>query len=137
MLQYKVEIAETILRIFTGVIFLFQGYDKLFKVKISGVVDTFLSEAEHHHIHRPWVTIVVGFTSFVEFFGGITLMLGFFTDYTLYLLGIDLILAALAFSVVEPVWDMRHVFPRVAFVITLLLMPDNWNLFSIDHLLTK
>lgn len=137
MLQYKMEIAETILRVFTGVIFLFQGYDKLFKVKIKGVVDTFLSEAEHHHIHRPWVTAVAGFTSLVEFLGGITLILGLFTDCTLLLLGVDLVLAALAFSVVEPVWDMRHVFPRLAMVTTLLLMPENWNLFSLDHLLTR
>jgi putative oxidoreductase len=137
MLQYKMEITEMILRTFTGVIFLFQGYDKLFTVKIRNVVETFLSNAERHHIHRPWVTLIAGFTSVIEFVGGITLILGLFTDYTLYLLGLDLVLAALAFSVVEPVWDMRHVFPRIALVTTLLLMPDNWNLFSIDHFLNK
>jgi uncharacterized membrane protein YphA (DoxX/SURF4 family) len=41
MLTYKVQIAEFIIRVFTGILFLFQGYDKVFKVKISGVVNTF------------------------------------------------------------------------------------------------
>ena len=83
MQEYKLQIAETILRVFTGVLFMFQGYDKIFKVKITGVVDTFLEEAEHHHIHRPWVTIVAYYTSIIEFFGGLLLIVGLFTNYSL------------------------------------------------------
>jgi putative oxidoreductase len=137
MLQYKLEILEWLVRVFTGVIFLFQGYDKLFKVKIRGVVDTFYAEAELHHIPRFMVTTIACYTSLVEFLGGIALLLGLYSKYVLLLLGFDLVLAALAFSVVEAVWDMRHVFPRMLLVAGLLLMPDEWSLFSIDHLLTN
>ena len=135
MQEYKLQIAETILRVFTGVLFMFQGYDKIFKVKITGVVDTFLEEAEHHHIHRPWVTIVAYYTSIIEFFGGLLLIVGLFTNYSLILLGIDLVLVAFAFSVMNPVWDLRHVFPRLLLVATLLLLPNEWNKISLDFLL--
>ena len=120
MLEYKLQIAETIIRVFAGILFLFQGYDKIFNVKISGVVVTFLEEAEHHHIHKPWVTVVAYYTSFVEFFGGLFLIFGLFTNYSLILLGIDMIMVAFAFSVMNAVWDLRHVFPRLMLICELI-----------------
>ena len=134
ILEYKAEAAETIIRVFTGVLFLFQGYDKLFKVKMSGVIATFSEEAEHHHIHKPWVTIVAYYTSVVEFFGGFLLIAGLFTNYSLILLGFDMVLVGFAFSVMNPVWDMRHVFPRLMLLIILLLIPNEWNKISLDFL---
>jgi uncharacterized membrane protein YphA (DoxX/SURF4 family) len=136
-MNHKLEITESIIRIFAGILFFFQGYDKLFKVKISGVTNTFLDEAEHHHIHRPLLTVIAAYTSVVEFAGGIALLLGFFTHYALYLLGIDLLLAAFAFSLLQPMWDMKHLFPRFVLVIALLLLPDAWNKFSIDYLMNQ
>ena len=137
MFDYSSEIAETIVRVFAGIIFLFQGYDKLFNVKITGVVSTFLDEAEHHHIRRPLVTMMAWYTSAVEFFGGIFLILGLFTKCTLYFLGVDLLLVAVAFSVLDAVWDMRHVFPRLILVTALLLFPETWNKFSLDYLINN
>lgn len=137
MLQYQLEMVEWLVRIFTGVIFLFQGFDKLFKVKIRGVVETFMDEASQHHINRPMVTLMAHYSSFIEFFGGIALILGLFTKYVLVLMGLDLLLAALAFSVIEPMWDMRHVFPRLALVVSLMLIPAAWSRFSLDYLINK
>jgi len=135
MSEYKLQIAEALIRIFAGILFLFQGYDKLFRVKMNGVIATFLEEAEHHHIHKPWVTVIAWYTSIVEFFGGLLLIFGLFTNYSLVFLGIDLVLVAFAFSVMDPVWDLRHVFPRLMLIVTLLLLPNEWNKLSIDFLL--
>jgi putative oxidoreductase len=134
MLEYKLQITETIIRVFAGILFLFQGYDKIFNVKISGVVANFLEEAEHHHIHKPWVTLVAYYTSFVEFIGGLFLIFGFFTNYSLILLGVDMVLVAFAFSVMNAVWDLRHVFPRLMLIVTLLILPNDWNKMSLDFL---
>ena len=41
MLQHKAEIAALIIRLFAGILFFFQGYDKVFRVKISYVIDNF------------------------------------------------------------------------------------------------
>src|SRR4051812_47075263 len=135
MIEYKLQITEMLIRIFAGILFLFQGYDKMFRVKISGVIATFLEEAEQHNIHKPWVTIVAYYSSIVEFFGGILLILGLFMNYSLILLGVDMVLVAFAFSVMNPIWDMRHVFPRMMLIAVLLLLPEEWNKLTFDYLL--
>jgi uncharacterized membrane protein YphA (DoxX/SURF4 family) len=135
MSEYKLQIAELFLRCFTGILFLFQGYDKLFRIKIPAVIETFRSDAYHHHIPNFLVTALAYYTSIVEFFGGIFLIFGFFTHYAIYALGFDLIAVAFAFSCLEPMWDMKHVFPRFLLVILLLLLPLENNQFSLDHLL--
>lgn len=123
------------LRIFAGILFFFQGYDKLFKIKMPGVIDTFMRDAERNNIKRPLVSIVAYYTSTVEFLGGIFLIFGILTNYTLYALGVDLILVCFAFSMVEPMWDMKHVFPRFILVILLLLLPLENDKLSVDYLI--
>jgi putative oxidoreductase len=135
MSEYKIQIAEFIIRLFTGILFFSQGYDKLFNIKTSGVVDNFLADAEHLHIHKPMVTLITYCTSFVEFIGGFLLLIGLFTNYTLVMLGFDLVLVCFAFSVIRPMWDMQYVFPRLLLVIILLFMPDWDNKIGFDHLL--
>ena len=135
MNEYKLYIAESMLRIFAGILFFFQGYDKLFKIKMPGVIDTFMRDAERNNIKRPLVSIVAYYTSTVEFLGGIFLIFGMLTNYTLYPLGVDLILVCFAFSMVEPMWDMKHVFPRFILVILLLLLPLENDKLSVDYLI--
>lgn len=133
MLEYKVQIAECILRTFTGILFLFQGYDKLFKIKIAGVVNAFLEDAEHIHIHRPLITIISYYTTLTELIGGLFLIIGFFTNYVLLALGFDLVLVCFAFSLIRPMWDMQYVFPRLLLVIILLFLPNEYNKISFDY----
>ena len=73
------------------------------------------------------------YTSVVEFFGGILLIFGLFKPIVLALLGIDLIMVAMAFSIIEPMWDMKHVFPRLVLLSALMIIPHNWELYSIDY----
>ncbi|WP_317897601.1 DoxX family membrane protein [Aurantibacillus circumpalustris] len=133
----NVQIAELLVRVFAGILFMLQGYDKLFHVKMSGVINTFVQDADRYNIPRPLLNLVAYYTSIVEFIGGILLILGIFTSYTLYALGLDLILVGFAFTYMSPMWDMKFVFPRLAMVVTLLLMPEEYNYFSLDQLLTK
>jgi uncharacterized membrane protein YphA (DoxX/SURF4 family) len=135
MNDYKLQIAELLVRIFAGILFLFQGYDKLFKIKMVGVIDTFTEDAERSHIPHALLSVVAYLTSCVEFLGGIMLLLGFGTTLALYALGLDLLLVSLAFTYMKPMWDMKFVFPRFALVILLLLMPDQYRFFSLDRLI--
>jgi len=135
MLAYKVEIAECIIRLFTGILFFFQGYDKIFKVKISGVVTNFLEDAEHVHIHKPLVTAISYCTSYIELIGGFFLIIGLFTNYALFALGLDLVLVCFAFSIIRPMWNMQHVFPRLLLVIILLLLPSEYTKIGLDYFL--
>jgi putative oxidoreductase len=133
----KYQFLELIIRLFCGIIFLFQGYDKLFVVKIKGVVDLFQVNARNKNIPYFFQYGIALYTSCMEFFGGILLIIGLFKNYVLVLLGFDVILVAVAFSVLEPVWDMRHVFPRLLIVSVLLVLPEEWCRFALDFLIKK
>lgn len=134
-MEERYYILELLVRVFTGSLFLFQGYDKLFKLKISGVVQAFNFEAQKQNVPQGFVKLMAAYTSIVEFFGGMLLIIGAFKTVTLSLLGIDLVLVAIAFSVLEPMWDMKHVYPRLVLVSALLMFPSAWGYFSVDHLI--
>lgn len=134
-ISYKYYALELILRLFCGIIFLFQGYDKLFKVKISGVIETFRYEAEQKHIPAFALWLMAFYTSFFEFVCGLFLILGLFKNYALCFLGLDMVLVATAFSYMKPVWDMKYVFPRLILVVILLVMPSRWAFFSLDYII--
>lgn len=135
MNEYKLFIAETMVRVFAGILFFFQGYDKLFKIKMPGVINAFMNDASRRNISRPVVSILAYYTSIVEFVGGVFLIFGIFTNYTLCALGLDLLLVCFAFSFMEPMWDMKHVFPRFLLIILLLLLPLEHDKLSLDYLI--
>ncbi len=134
MQDYQLHVFEFLIRVFAGTVFLFQGYDKLFNLKLKRVVDTFDDEAEKKHIPKPFVIISSYYSSIVEFLGGLLLIIGLFKPIVLTLLGLDLIMVALAFSTLEAMWDLKHVFPRLVLVGLLLVMPTEWELFSLSNL---
>lgn len=133
--EFKYYIVEALPRIFCGIIFLFQGYDKLFKIKIGGVIDTFAMETARRHVPKFLLGFMAVFTSLVEFGGGLLLILGLFKNVVLTLFGLDLIFVAIAFSYMNPVWDMKHVYPRLILITLLFAMPNDWNYFSLDNLI--
>lgn len=126
-------IAVFIVRVFLGLLFFFQGYDAIFRVGLKNVVNTFHPSFEDKGIPKSLTILGVGFTSYVQLIGGFLLILGFIKYYVLCLLGIDLLVAALAFGVIQPMWDLRAAFPRLVLLIFLLLIPWQWDVFSIDY----
>jgi len=136
-MEIKYYIVEFLVRLFCGIIFLFQGYDKLFTVKIMGVVDSFSLETSKLHVPKFLAFTVVFVTSIIEFLGGIMLVLGLYKNITLTLLGIDILIVTVAFSFLNPIWDMRHVFPRLLLITLLMIMPNEWFHFSLEKLLRK
>ncbi len=134
--EFKYYLVEAIPRIFCGVIFLFQGYDKLFNVKINGLIEIFALESKKRQVPKFLLGFMAVYTSIIEFTGGILLILGLFKNIVLTLFGLDLIFVAIAFSYMNPVWDMKHVYPRLMLVLTLFVMPNDWNYFSLDNLMT-
>jgi len=133
--DHKFQITELLIRLFAGILFLFQGYDKLFKIKMKGVISSFTVDSDRQNIPRAFVATIAYYTSITEFAGGILLMLGLFTSFTLYALGLDLLLVCFAFTYMQPMWDMKHVFPRFLLIVLLLLLPSSYNEFSLDALL--
>lgn len=122
------------LRVILGLLFFFQGYDKVFKVKIPGVIAFFRSELGNIKVPDPVLKLSTYYTSYIEFVCGACLIIGLFTKYALYLLGLDLILVVGAFSLIKPMWDMQLLFPRLMLLSILLYLPEEWNIISADHI---
>lgn len=102
---------------------------------MEGVIDTFKYEAEHKHIPSLLLVMTAYFTSYAEFIGGILLILGLFKNYALCVLGLDMVVVAIAFSYMRPMWDMKNVFPRLILICILLVMPSRWAHFGLDYII--
>ena len=122
-------------RVILGILFFAQGYDKVFKIKPGGVIATFRQPLHFKKVPGFVLVFAAYFTSYVELLGGLLLIIGLAKKYTLALLGIDLILAAAAFSIMKPMWDMQYFFPRLALLVFLLLVPVAWDVLSADYML--
>ena len=137
MSEYKIQFAELFIRCFAGILFFFQGYDKLFKVKMVSVTDTFMRDASRYNVPRFVVSFVAYFTSIIELLGGLLLVLGLFTEVAVLALCLDLLIVAFAFSFLDPMWDLRYMFPRLALLVLLLLLSNQSVLFGLDYFLRK
>lgn len=126
-----------VLRVILGILFFFQGYDKVFKLKINGVIDFFRQELGSIKVPDFVLTSTAWFTSFAELICGALLIVGLFKTYALYALGIDLILVTGAFSLIKPMWDMQLLFPRLILLGILLYLPSEWDVLSADYIITK
>ncbi len=130
-------IAVFIVRVFFGMIILLQGYDKVFRVGIKQVIET-IQHPLHDIRHIPKFFLAGGviFTSFVELIGGMLLIIGFLKHLTLYLIALDIIIAAIGLGIMKPMWDMKHVFPRFIMLVFLLIMPSQWDVICVDHVIS-
>lgn len=122
-----------IARVFLGFVFFLQGYDKVFRLGVKQVIQTVHEPLAAKGVPRFFSATGAYFTSYIELIFGALLIIGFAKYYCLGLLGFDLIFAAIAFGIVEPVWDMKHIFPRLALLLFLLVIPSQWDVISIDH----
>jgi uncharacterized membrane protein YphA (DoxX/SURF4 family) len=134
-MSYKYYALEFILRVFCGIIFMFQGYDKLFNIKIKGVVETFSFEAQQKHIPEFFLKLMAVNTSVTEFIGGMLLIFGLFKNYALCFLGMDMVVVAFAFSYMHAMWDMKFVLPRLLLVSIFFVTPNKWEFFSVDQII--
>jgi putative oxidoreductase len=127
----NLNIAEVFVRCFLGILFIFQGYDKLFVLKIKNVVSTFQNEASEKNVPKFLITLTSYFTSITEFFGGILLVTGLFHEIVIILLALNLLVVGVAFSFMNPIWDLKHVFPRVI-LLTIVLVLSHYFRFGLD-----
>ena len=130
--------AYVLSRVLLGFIFLMQGFGKVF----TWGVDNFM---RMDFFYKPYKDILPDFiifgtayyTSYIELIGGAMLVIGFKTNWTLYLLGSVLVIVTVGHGIAEPIWDLSHVMYRAILLIGLLLMPKDWNRLSVDAFIRK
>ncbi|MES2555752.1 MAG: DoxX family membrane protein [Bacteroidota bacterium] len=133
--QYHTIIGTTVARLFLGFLFFFQGYDAIFNIGMQKVVLTYRDGFGAKRIPRFLIVLAAWFTAYTEFICGFLLIVGLFQFPAMYLLGLNLIVAAIGFGINLPLWDTRHVLPRLLLLLLLLLVPLGWHQWTIDYLI--
>jgi putative oxidoreductase len=127
-------IAIATIRIIAGVLFFFQGFDKVFHVGITQIRQAMRLQLGGKSFPDGLLSLIVIFTSYVELLCGFLLILGLFKYYSIYLLCFSLLLVVTGFSYAKPMWENNHLFVRLILLATLLLTPVDWDRFSLDYL---
>lgn len=120
------------IRCVAGILFFFQGYDKVFRIKTEGVLNTFSDALAQRNISKTYVRTFIVASSFIELAGGLLLAVGLFREPVIYLLTANMLGVAFGFSILKPVWDMGHYFPRFVLLSALLFIPEGWDRFCLD-----
>lgn len=122
------------IRLILGLIFLMQGYGKVFTIGVSNLIEMDFFHNTYKDLLPYWVIKSTAyFTSYIELICGAMLLIGFRTYFALYALLSVLVVVTFGHGLAEPIWDLSHVIYRLLLLITLLLMPSEWDKFSIDY----
>ena len=131
-------VAILTLRLLLGFIFLMQGIGKVFTWGVENMYNSPSFHGAYGDILPDFLIYGTAYyTSYVELIGGALLVLGFRTNIALYSLASVLVIVTFGHGLTEPIWDMQHVLYRTILLIPLLLLPQAWDRFSLDQLLSK
>lgn len=136
-MQRNRKVAVVSIRLILGFIFFFQGFGKIFKFGLDAVYQNFFFATYKDILPEFLISSTVYYTSYIEFIGGLLLIIGFKRDLTLYALASVLIIVTFGHGLAEPIWDLSHVMYRTILLVSLLLLPKDWDTFSIDYLISK
>jgi uncharacterized membrane protein YphA (DoxX/SURF4 family) len=131
-------VALATLRLVLGFIFLMQGFGKVFTWGVEKVFHmNFFYDTYKNLLPTSLIWITAYYTSWVELIGGFLVVIGFKRDFALYALALDLVIVTFGHGLAEPIWDLSHVMPRTILLVALLLLPRDWDRFSLDYLLSR
>lgn len=131
-------VAVTLIRLILGLIFLMQGYGKVFNYGVENLYNMDFFHGTYKDLLPDWLTLGTAyFTSYTELIAGFLLTIGLFRDYALYALGIVLVIVTFGHGLAEPIWDLSHVMYRTMLLLALLFIPRSWDEWSIDGLLGR
>jgi hypothetical protein len=120
-------------RTLLGVIFVMQGYGKIFTYTVPKVYDMFFKDFEKTFLPKWLIWGTAYYTSYVELICGFLLIIGLFRKYALLLLAADLLIVSFGHGLLEPIWDLQHVMPRAILLITILIVPAQWDRWNADR----
>lgn len=123
-------------RTLLGIIFLMQGFGKVFTWGMAGVYENVFKSYETM-LPVFLLKIVAYYTSYVELVAGALLIIGLFRSYAAYALASVLLIVTFGHGLAQPIWDLSHVFPRAILLIIILVIPENWDKWNLDDLIDR
>lgn len=123
------------IRALLGIIFLMQGFGKIFTIGVTNVHDMFFKDFDKTFLPNWLIWLTAYYTSYVEMVCGFLLIIGLFRKYAMYLLAIDLLIVSYGHGLLEPIWDLQHVIPRAVLLAAIFLLPQEWDRWNLDKVL--
>lgn len=121
-------------RVILGILFFSQAYDKVFTVGLKEFNKTVAEGLMSTKVPNTFVRLSTFISSYVELIGGVLLILGLFLPIVYLLLAFNLIMVTLSFSYLKPIWDLKHVFPRLIMLVFLMAIPSSSDLYTLGSL---
>ncbi|MEO9484964.1 MAG: DoxX family protein [Ekhidna sp.] len=131
------QIGVLTVRLLLGLIFLFQGIGKVFKIGIENVYQGFFLGTYQELLPEFLLKATAYYTSYVELLAGFLVVIGLFRSYALYALASVLVIVSFGHGLVDPIWDLSHVMYRAILLVALLFLPAHWDRFSADEMLAR
>lgn len=128
-------VALFLARTLLGVLFIFQGYDKFFRIGPKEVARSLFVSFEKFGLPFSVLHAGIWLNAFLEFACGLFLIVGLLKYLSLTLLGLNMLLVSVSMSWVNPVWDMKLVFPRFLLLLFVLLFPNEYDVLSLSYFL--
>jgi len=131
-------IAVLTIRLILGFIFLMQGIGKVFKWGVENVYNMDFFYGTYKDLLPDFIIHATAYyTSYIELIAGLLVVLGLKRDYALYLLASVLVIVTFGHGLAEPIWNLSHVMYRTILLVTLLILPREWDKFSMDNIINK
>lgn len=123
-------------RLILGLIFLMQGFGKVFTWGVENVYNMDFFYGTYNDILPDYVIKATAYyTSYIELIAGLLVVIGLKKNYALYLLASVLVIVTFGHGLIDPIWDLSHVMYRTILLVALLLLPQDWDRFSVDYIL--
>jgi putative oxidoreductase len=125
-------LALALVRIITGIIFLAHGYQKLFVFGMSGITEGFTK------MGAPMPTITAPLVTFLEFFGGMGLIIGLLTRLIALGLAIDMLGAILIVHFANGFFlPTGYEFVLMLMVLSIALATGGPGRFAVDNIIAS
>lgn len=136
-MQKNRQIAVLTIRLLLGFIFFFQGFGKVFKFGLDAVSQNFFIKSYGDLLPDFLLIFTAYYTSLVELIAGLLLIIGLKRDLALYFLASVLVIVTFGHGLKDPIWDLSHVMYRTILLVSLLWIPKEYDLYSVDYWINR
>lgn len=137
-MQRNQQVAVLTIRLLLGFIVFFQGFGKVFKMGLNNVYESFFNKAPLNDLLPDFLLLSTAYyTSLVELIVGFLIIIGLKRDIALYFLASVLVIVSFGHGLESPIWDLSHVMYRAILLVALLLLPKDYDRYSIDSIINK
>ncbi len=131
-------IAVLTIRLILGLIFLMQGFGKVFTWGVEEVYRADYFYGTFKDLLPDFIIYSTAYyTSYVELIGGLLVVIGLKRDYALYALASVLVIVTFGHGLADPIWDLSHVIFRLILLPAILIIPKEWDRFTLDNWILK